>query len=83
MKKCPDCNSENIIENVRLIETDRNIDRFVKVAVDESPDALFFKERNYSEIIVKVCADCGLIQQYASQPKILLNAYQNQQKKQK
>lgn len=81
MKKCPDCNSENIVKNAHAIDQSENyMNAGFNVAVDEYPDALMFKQRIYSAVDADVCGECGFIQFYAKSPKILWTAYQNQKK---
>lgn len=81
MKKCPECSSENIIQNALAIDQSENYaNRNLSVAVDEYPDALMFKQRVYSPVDADVCGDCGFTQFYAKSPQILWTAYQNQKK---
>ncbi|MEZ5427127.1 MAG: hypothetical protein R2747_12730 [Pyrinomonadaceae bacterium] len=78
MKSCPDCNSQKIIPHVKVLERgDGNASYSLRVALEENPDALFFKGRTYSNIKASVCADCGFIQFYAEDPKTLWATYQN------
>jgi hypothetical protein len=82
MKSCPDCNSQKIVKDVIVLDKgDGSVNYRMQIAVDEKPDALIFKQRNYSEIDADVCADCGYIQFYAGNPKILWDAYQIQRNK--
>ena len=82
MKNCPECNSEKIIKNVRVLDNTENyVNADLRIAVDENPDALIFKQRSYSIVKAKACGDCGFIQFYAEDPKMLWTAYQNQQNK--
>ena len=80
MKNCPDCNSQKIIKSAKALDRgDANGNHIMQIAVDEKPDALIFKQRNYSTIKAEVCGDCGFIQFYAENPNLLWMAYQNQQ----
>ena len=80
MKKCPECDSQKIISDAKMIERgDGNASYFIRVGIDEKPDALFFKQRIHSEVKANVCADCGYIHLYAEDPKTLWSAYQNRQ----
>ena len=81
MKKCSECKSEKIIKNANVWETDHSSDKPLNVAIDQSPNAFIFKERNYSTVRADVCADCGFIKLYATQPKFLWEAYLRQQEK--
>ena len=78
MKICYECESEKIIKNANVWETDHSSDKHLHVAIDESPNALFFKDRMYSTVKADVCADCGFIKFYATQPKLLWEAYLRQ-----
>lgn len=79
MKKCPECDSENIINNARL-SSRGNACGTPLIAVDEEPYAAFFKKTSSSDISIKVCGDCGLIRFYAICPGDLWSAYQNRGK---
>jgi predicted Zn-ribbon and HTH transcriptional regulator len=80
MKSCPECNSQKIINDVIVLERgDGNANYVLRVAVDEKPEALIFKQRNYSNVRAQVCADCGYIRFFAEFPDTLWSAYQNQQ----
>lgn len=78
MKNCPECGSENIINDARLIERGEGGEPLI--AVDENPSALVFKKRTTSDINAKVCGDCGFIRFYAKYPSGLWTAYQNRGK---
>lgn len=79
MKKCPECNSENIINNARLSARGESCGTPL-IAVDEEPYAAFFKKTTSSDISIKVCGNCGLIGFYAINPDSLWTAYQNREK---
>jgi hypothetical protein len=74
MKKCPECSSEKIIKNAETINTDNSQ---LKIAVAAQPDALIMKKRTYSDVRAELCADCGYVRFYATDPKELWSAYQN------
>lgn len=79
MKSCPECNSQKIIKDVKPLDSiDGGSSQIMRVSVDEKPDALIFKHKNYSTLKAHVCADCRLVQFYAEDPKTLWTAYQNQ-----
>ena len=79
MKKCPECDSENIIEHARLSSRGESCGTPL-IAVDEKPYAAFFRKTSSSDISIKVCGDCGFIRFYAFNPNVLWTAYQNQKK---
>ncbi|MET0753521.1 MAG: hypothetical protein ABWZ66_09115 [Pyrinomonadaceae bacterium] len=81
MKRCPECNSEKIIEDAKGVDrADYMTDYGFKVKVDGDPDAVFFKGAVYSEVDAKICADCGCIRFYAVSARQLRTAYKNRQK---
>ena len=80
MKNCLECGSERIVSDVKVIDYNENSARDLQVAVDENPDALIFKQRNYSTVKAKVCADCGYIHFFATNPQMLWQTYQNREK---
>lgn len=73
MKKCPECDSENIISEAKLVERGTGSEPII--AVDENPSAMVFKKRTTSDITAKVCGDCGYIRFYAKYPGNLRSAY--------
>lgn len=78
MKKCPECNSEKIISDAKLLERGDGGEQII--AVDADPSAVIFKKRTSSDITAKVCGDCGFIRFYAKYPSNLWTAYQNREK---
>lgn len=74
MKNCPECNSEKIIKTAETINTDNSQ---MKIAVAAQPDALIMKKRSYSDVRAELCADCGYVRFYATDPQELWSAYQN------
>lgn len=82
MKNCLECGSEKIVPEVKVIDRGHGHSTYnFTVAVDENPDAFIFKQRNYSDVKAKVCADCGFIGFYATDPKLLWQIYQRKQNK--
>lgn len=80
MKKCFECESEKIIKNANVWETNKDGgDESLRVAIDQSPNALIFRKRKCSTVRADVCADCGFIKMYATQPQILWEAYLHHQ----
>lgn len=80
MKKCSECESEKIIKNANVWETDQDGgDKSLNVAIYRSPNALIFKEKTYSTVKADVCGDCGFLKMYATEPNILWEAYLHQQ----
>ena len=80
MKKCPECNSENIIRNARAFGGENFINPTeLVVVVYENPKAMLLKRAARSEVKAEICGDCGYVQFYAKTPGILWAAYQNQE----
>lgn len=76
MNQCLKCKSQNIIPGVRLLESGSdNTSKDIKLAVDEDPEAIFFHGRTETPAYAHVCADCGYVEIYAQNPKLLFDAY--------
>ena len=81
MKNCLECGSEKIIPNAYVFDRGRdNSKHNFEVLLDENPDALLFKDRNYYSIRAKICGDCGFVHFLVNNPQSLWKAYQRQQK---
>ncbi len=80
MKNCLECGSERIIPDVKALDYNDGSYYDLRIAVDQNPGAFIFKNRNYSDVKAKVCADCGYIHFFAENPENLWYAYQNRQK---
>ena len=76
MKKCPECGSEKIIKDVRIVGTGENYADFpARAVVYEKPEALLLKGKVDSALRAEGCADCGFLQAYISEPKRLWVTY--------
>ncbi len=82
MKNCIKCNSEKIIPNARVLDEGQYASGYLKIAIDENPEAFFFKDRTLNDVKVSVCGDCGFIEFYAVSPQILYEVYQKMSEKQ-
>ncbi|MGI8669856.1 MAG: hypothetical protein ACR2J3_08405 [Aridibacter sp.] len=79
MKNCLECGSEKIIKNAHVFDRgDGDGKHNFEVYIDESPDALIFKDRIYHSIRAEICGDCGFVHFFANHPKSLSDAYQRQ-----
>lgn len=77
MKKCPECESENIIKDALLLDRgETSSNHILQIAVDEDPSAYIFKSRHYSDVRAEICAECGYISIYATHPDALWMTYQ-------
>ena len=80
MRKCPECGSENIIQNAKAIGGENFLNSTeLSVVIDENPKAMLFKGTTSSEVKADVCGECGYLRFYAKTPGILWAAYQNQE----
>ena len=77
---CPKCQSEEIIENVRVV--DRTLEEGfggtihdLKVEVLTKPKAKILKGAVGVPLVARVCADCGFTELYVSDVEKLLDAY--------
>ena len=71
---CVKCNSDKLIEDAVLDNSGQSI---FTVAVDEKPEAAFFRQRIRSGVYALVCGNCRYIEFYAQNPTLLYMAYQN------
>lgn len=76
MKKCPECGSEKIIPDA-MVSTSGHKES-IRVSTDAVPEAIVFKERQYSTVKAAVCGNCGFTALYAEDPDTLWSAYQRQ-----
>jgi predicted nucleic-acid-binding Zn-ribbon protein len=76
---CIKCGSDKIISKAGI--TGVGDGGHLTVLVDEKPDAFIFKQRMRSDISAKVCGNCGFMELYADDPKLLYSAYQKQEPK--
>ena len=81
MKKCPDCGSEKIVKDAKVIDRVHYGGQLeMEVGIDSFPDALVFKEQRRSPVNADVCGECGLMAFYALDPQALWETYQNVRK---
>jgi hypothetical protein len=55
--------------------TDTNVRRDLQVAIDGDPQALFFKERVFGSLRADICAECGHVELFVSNPDELYRTY--------
>ncbi len=55
---------------------DYSAEHTLRVAVDKKPEAWLLKKRTHSYLRAEICADCGFVQVYATDPAALWDAYQ-------
>lgn len=69
--KCPKCGSTDLIKNAKGIDPVGLHFVELGLATYENPDALFFKGKAKTRLTAYVCADCGLTEFYAENPRTL------------
>ena len=80
MKNCSKCNSDKIIPNAMVLDEGQYASGYLKIAVDQKPDAFLFKGRISGGVNIVVCGDCGYIEFYAESPRTLYQAYRDMMK---
>lgn len=76
MKECPECRSDKIIRDVKLVDHGDNNAAYNQTAVVyEKPDALIFKSAVKTGLRAEACGECGFVQSYLVDPKRLWFAY--------
>jgi hypothetical protein len=60
IRQCPKCESTKIIPNAMIRE--QSSDGALKIMVDANPDALIFKNREYSTLFANICGECGHVE---------------------
>ncbi len=77
MKTCHECGSTKIVPEVRAIDKFREGDNIMQVAFFTKKKSWYsFREKNYSLVSARVCADCGYIAFFVKDPQKLWDAYQ-------
>src|SRR5688572_25535583 len=74
MTDCPSCGSQELIEDVRLVEALGSAAREVAATVYRQPGALLFKGAVARPLHAQVCASCGHTSLYVNDPRGLLGA---------
>ena len=60
--KCLQCESKNIVKNVRAVDKGHNNYKSdLELQVHENPNALIFKGTYYGVLKANVCVDCGFV----------------------
>ena len=60
--KCVQCNSENILENVKVVDRGHYDGKHEMILeVYENPDALIFKSAHSGVVKANICVDCGYV----------------------
>ncbi len=73
--KCAKCGSEASIDGVRILDrygAAGQLSGDLSAAAYKDPAALFFKGEVATQIVGRVCGDCGYVEFYATDPGALL-----------
>lgn len=73
--RCTRCDSDAVIPEAFLGVKDLSSPAKLLVGVYTKPDALVMKGPVRSQVRVRVCGDCGLIETEAEEPRKLWDAY--------
>jgi len=72
---CPKCGSNEVIPQVRIIDSSTTGQTDLKVEIQADPNARIFKEPHQDELAAWICGDCGYTELYVMNPKYLLSAH--------
>jgi predicted nucleic-acid-binding Zn-ribbon protein len=70
--RCPKCQSTSIIANVTPLDASDSGYREAELAVYARPTALVFTGKQSTTMSAWVCDDCGFVEFYAANPKVLV-----------
>ena len=77
---CGKCGSASIVLGARLTDRINELGmqayEGVQLTVDRKPTALVFKNSEHATLRARVCADCGIVEFYATDAESLYGAYQ-------
>ncbi|NEP85870.1 MAG: hypothetical protein F6K18_02995 [Okeania sp. SIO2C2] len=81
MQRCPKCNSEKLMHNVRIIDRGHNGSITpLEVEVFTKPDAIFFKGSHREALEATICGKCGHTELTVTNPDKLYQAYLESQR---
>jgi predicted nucleic-acid-binding Zn-ribbon protein len=70
--RCPKCHSTDIIANAEPLDRgESHITRTAKLATYSDPHAFLFKGQHSTTMSAWVCAECGFVEFYATEPQAL------------
>ena len=72
---CPQCGSDKIIPNARMVDQGRYSAGPPQIVVDQHPEALLLKYPVIQNVNAIVCGECGVIQLVAENPALLYQAH--------
>jgi len=71
---CSKCNSDKIVQNASVRCRAESGKTWV-LRIVRRPDALIFKKAIESEVVARVCGECGYTEFYAEEPQALYSAH--------
>lgn len=71
---CTRCGSDAVIPDAHLYLADLGSSR-IQVGVERKPDAKVMKSPARTDVQVRVCGDCGLVETESADPSALWDAY--------
>lgn len=76
---CSRCGSNNVMQNVEVLDRDHGGTQELSVQVNKNPLALIFRGRTYGTLRAEICSQCGHAELYVADPQqlaALWDAYQ-------
>ncbi|MCC7375121.1 MAG: hypothetical protein IT581_10750 [Verrucomicrobiales bacterium] len=74
--RCAKCGSMKIIPRVPMQDQGQYSDGQLKAHVGFlRPEAMLFKGRTYAKMSANICGECGYVELFAADPKLLYEAY--------
>ena len=76
---CLRCNSENIVQRVRVkvgVPYGPDIGG-ISAVIYENPDAMVFKQSHESSLYARICGECGHAELFVENPKELYEGFIN------
>lgn len=75
MASCPKCHATGIIDDAHIIDHgDHHTRRDLSATVYKKPGAYLFKGAVSRPLTARVCASCGFVEFYVTDPRALLEA---------
>ncbi len=72
---CTRCGSDAVIPDAFLYVKDYTATPKIQVGVFRNPEAIFMKGPERTDLRMRVCGDCGLVEVESSDPRALWDAY--------
>ena len=72
--QCPKCESDRVIPDVQILDHGQWMGQLT-ARVDANPDAIVFKGAMTSQLLGRVCGECGFVELFVQNPGALYNAW--------